>query len=39
MRIVQHEFTKKILEILNHHFPNQGDRVQQLITPVNDYII
>jgi len=24
MPIVQHEFTSKIVEILNSHFPNQG---------------
>lgn len=27
MPIVQHKFTKKIIEILNSHFPNQGDKV------------
>ena len=27
MPIVQHEFTKKIIEILNYYFPNQGDKV------------
>ena len=27
MPIVQHEFTKKIIEILNNHFPNQGDKI------------
>lgn len=27
MPIVQHEFTEKIIEILNSHFPNKGDRI------------
>jgi len=27
MAIIQHEFTKKIIEILNFYFPSQGDRV------------
>ena len=27
MPIVQHEFTKKIIEILNSHFPNKGDKI------------
>ncbi|BAI94127.1 MULTISPECIES: hypothetical protein [Limnospira] len=27
MPILQHDFTLKIIEILNYHFPNQGDKV------------
>lgn len=26
MRIVQHEFTKKIIEILDYYFPGYGNR-------------
>jgi len=28
MPIVQHEFTKNIIDILNNFFPNQGDKTR-----------